>query len=70
MMMKFLHTLIQEADIVSTDDDVYATGTYADGLFYLTRQGVDAERCERKRLSYGRDFRAAAHLLEHPTVLG
>lgn len=67
-MMKFLHTLIQEVDIAAEEGDAVATGTYADGLFHLNRCGIDAERCERKRLSYGRDFRAAAHLAEQPTL--
>lgn len=69
-MIKFLHTLIQEAEIAADVDDVVATGTYADGLFHLNRCEMDGERCERKRLSYGRDFRAAAHLAEQASFIG
>lgn len=69
-MMKFLHTLISEADTVVARQMDEETGTYADGLFYLTRESASAVRPERKRLSYGRDHRVAALLADRPPVLG
>ena len=49
-------------------DEMPATGTFADGVFYLTRNErmIEASR-ENLRTSYGRDFRTAHRLVEAPS---
>ncbi len=45
-----------------TNDDL-ATGTFADGVFHITRnERILEARKENLRVSYGRDFRAAYRL--------
>lgn len=47
------------------ESDENATGTFADGVFHLTRKEellTDAGR-DNLRTSYGRDLRAAQHLV-------
>ena len=69
-MMKFLHTLMNDTDAVVALPMDEETGTYADGLFHLTKESASAQRPERKRFSYGRDHRVASLFAERPPVLG
>ncbi len=49
-------------------DEMPATGTFADGVFHLTRNErmIEARR-ENLRTSYGRDFRIAHRLADTPS---
>ena len=48
-----------------------ATGTYADGVFYLTREQAEMQtRPERLRKSYERDYRAAHRMVDSPPLHG
>ncbi|MGF9691758.1 hypothetical protein AAIH46_02985 [Rhizobium sp. 0TCS1.26] len=57
-------------DWLGVQDALEATGTYADGVFYLTRDETIVEtRSERLRISYGRDFRTAHRIADTVPVL-
>jgi hypothetical protein len=46
-----------------------ATGTYADGVFHLTREQSEMQtRPERLRKSYDRDYRAAHRMADSTPV--
>ncbi|MDO1582518.1 hypothetical protein [Rhizobium oryzicola] len=63
MIIKLLEILREQ------DDAGLATGTYADGAFYLTRDGEAKEgkqHCMRE--SYDRDFRTARRLADSALV--
>lgn len=46
-----------------------ATGTYADGIFHLTREQAEMQtRPERLRISYDRDYRAANRMADRAPV--
>jgi hypothetical protein len=57
-------------DWLGSRDALDATGTYADGVFHLTREETTVElRSERLRISYGRDFRTALRMVDTVPVL-
>lgn len=62
--------IIKLLDILREQDDAgLATGTYADGAFYLTREG-DAKDAKQHcmRESYNQDFRAASRMADSVPV--
>lgn len=64
MMRKFLQVLMRQADVLQMEDHQAATGTYADGLFPLTREEAPETRADRMRQSYQRDTSAASKLAD------
>ena len=64
MMRKFLQVLMRQADTLQMEDLQAATGTYADGLFPLTREEAPETRADRMRHSYQRDTSAASQLAD------
>ncbi|WP_137137218.1 hypothetical protein [Rhizobium sp. FKY42] len=68
MMKKFLQVLMRQADALELEDHQTATGTYADGLFPLTREEAPETRADRMRHSYQRDTSAASHLADNSPI--
>lgn len=69
-MMKFMQILMQRAEAMRADESQTATGTYADGVFPLSREHALETRADRMRLSYQRDVTVALRLEDHPVLYG
>lgn len=69
-MMKFLQVLLKQAEALRAEDLQTATGTYADGIFPLTREQSPETRADRMRLSYQRDVSTASRFADKPAVFG
>ena len=69
-MMKFLQTLMNQSGAVTPEETMSATGTYADGIFPLTREECLDARADRMRLSYQRDVTTASRLVDQVPVFG
>lgn len=69
-MMKFLEVLMKQAEALRAEEMQAATGTYADGMFPLTREESLETRADRMRLSYQRDVTTASRFADQPAVFG